>query len=79
MEGYLTGCLIVTNGTNDADIIVYDNATTASGTILWQGKVAGASNFGGATWEIPVRYNNGIYVNVTGTGATYIIYYRAGY
>lgn len=74
--GELCGILIVTDGTNDATAIVYDNASTASGTKLFQGKVVGTANFGGATWEVPIIANSGIYVDITGTGATYIVYFR---
>lgn len=72
----VTGVLIITNGTDNAAIIVYDNASAATGTVLFKGTVAGAANFGGATWETPVRAKNGIYVDITGTDAAYIIYYN---
>lgn len=77
--GALTGVLVLTDGTNDATIVVYDHASAASGTVLFKGKVAGASNFGGATFEVPLRYSNGVYADVTGTGANYIIYYISGF
>lgn len=73
--GWFCGVEIVTDGTNAATVIVYDNASAASGTVLFKGTVAGASNFGGATYDIPVRAPNGIYVDVTGTNAAYIIYF----
>lgn len=73
-SGYLSGILIITNGSNDASVVVYDN-TSASGTKLFQGTVSAASNFGGATWEIPIRFQTGLYIDVTGTGASYITYY----
>jgi hypothetical protein len=74
--GWLCGVLILTDGTNDATVVVYDNASAASGTELFKAKVSGAGNFGGGTFEIPIRFSNGIYADVTGTGATYIIYYN---
>jgi hypothetical protein len=74
--GQLCGVLIVTDGSNDATVIVYNNASAASGNVLFKGKVAGAANFGGATWETTIRYNAGLYVDVTGTGAAYILYYK---
>ena len=68
------GILIVTNGSNDASVIVYDNASTASGTELFKGTIAAASNFGGGfVYSTAVK---GIYVDVSGTGAAYIVYYR---
>jgi len=77
--GYMTGVAIVTDGTNDATVVVYDNGASAAGTVLFKGKVSGASNLGGATFEIPIQYDDGIYVDVTGTGAAYIVYYQIGY
>jgi len=73
--GYITCVHIITDGTNDAKVIVYDNATAASGKVLFEGTIAGGSNFGGKQWAIPAHYTNGIYADVTGTGASYIIEY----
>lgn len=70
----LTGVLILTNGAADATVVVYDN-TAASGTILFQGTVAAAANFGGATWEIPLQVTTGLHVTIAGAGASAIIYY----
>lgn len=76
-SGLLYGVLIVTDGSNNGAIVVYDNDTSAaSGTILFKATVPGASYFGGGTWEIPVRFSKGVYVDMTGTGMGYIIYYR---
>lgn len=73
-QGALTGVLIITDGTNAATVAVYDGSS--SGRVLF-GPVtlAGASYFGGATWEIPIRYTTGVYVTVSGTGAKTIVYY----
>jgi hypothetical protein len=72
--GVLTGALIITDGSNAATLTLYDHASTNSGTVLFKATVAGASNFGGATWEIPIRYKNGIYAVISGTGANYVVY-----
>jgi hypothetical protein len=71
----LCGVLVITNGTDAATAIVYDNASGPSGRVLFKGKISGAANFGGATFENPVNVDKGIYVVITGTGASYIIYY----
>ena len=71
---YITGVLIITDGTNDARVIIYDN-TSATGTVRWEQTVAGADNYGGRDWAFPKRFENGIYVDVNGTGASYIIEY----
>ena len=75
VRGSLTGVLVITDGTNAASIIVYDHATAATGTVLFKGTIAGTANFGGATFGVSVRYMNGVYADIGGTGASYIIYY----
>lgn len=74
--GYFHGIEIITDGTNDASVIVYDNASAASGTIVFQGTIKGINNFGGVIFIDPVEMFNGIYIDMTGTGMSYIIYYR---
>ena len=69
------GVEIITDGTNNASVVVYDG-TTATGTKLFQGTVIGASLFGGATFENPIETFTGIYVDVSGTGASYITYFK---
>lgn len=76
VRGYFYGIEIITDGTNSAAVIVYDNATAASGTVVFKGTVPGASNFGGALFIQPVEMFNGIYVDMTGTGMNYIVYYK---
>ncbi len=76
VRSYFYGIEIITDGTNSAKVIVYDMATAAPGTIIFQGTVAGASNFGGALFIQPVEMMNGIYVDMTGTGMNYIVYYK---
>lgn len=69
---YITSILIITNGTDDATVILYDN-TAASGTVRWEQTVAGANNYGGKDWSYPKFFAIGIYADVTGTGASYIV------
>ena len=69
--GRLTSVLIITDGTNDATVILYDN-TSATGTKLWQGIVKGADNYGGRNWVFPVEFTNGVYRDLNGTGASCI-------
>ena len=73
--GYIAGVEIITDGTNDVKLILYDNASAASGTVLFEGTVLGGSHFGGRVWSYPVIYDNGIYADITGTGASYIVEY----
>lgn len=76
VRSYFYGIEIITDGTNSAKVIVYDKATAAPGTIIFQGTVTGTSNFGGALFIQPVEMMNGIYVDMTGTGMSYIVYYK---
>ena len=66
---------LITDGTNAASIILYDNASAASGKELAKVTAAGADNTKHILFENPVRAENGIYADVTGTGAGYIVYF----
>jgi len=71
---YITGVHIITDGTNNAKVVIYDN-TAASGTVRWEQTVIGGDNYGGKSWTFPKKFTHGIYVDVTGTGASYIVEY----
>lgn len=62
-------------GSTASSVILYDNASAASGTVL--AKVTQGTNLVTThiVFENPVVCENGIYANVTGTGAEYIVYY----
>lgn len=70
--GVVGAVVVTTDGTNDAEVIIYDN-TAASGKIAARIPVKGADKLGGQ--HIPFRTDNGIYATVTGTGAKYQVYY----
>jgi len=72
---YLVSILVITDGSNDAMVILYDNASAASGTKLAEIKVNASDNYGGRNWPFPVKANNGIYADLTGTGASCIVEY----
>lgn len=63
---------VITDGTNNAKLVIYDS-TTASGTVVFEMTVVGASHYGGRGWVAPLKMNNGIYCDITGTGASYIV------
>lgn len=65
---------IITDGTNPADVILYDNATAASGTKVYEGGVAGADRGATVVFDCPVKCDNGLYLDITGTGASCIVY-----
>lgn len=71
---YITSIKVITNGTNDATLVTYD-AKVADGKVIDETKVIGADNYGGLKWLFPIECNDGIYADVTGTGASYIIEY----
>lgn len=64
--------VVLTDGTNDAECVVYDN-TTNSGTVVARCPVKGSDKIGGMV--IPFRVSTGIYATITGTGAKYQIYH----
>ena len=65
---------VLTDGTNSATLDVRDGITV-SDTIKITGKCVGANLINHIIFENPVLFENGIYGDVTGTGATYIIYF----
>ena len=74
-KAYITSVLVVTDGTNDARVIIHDNASSAAGKVMLEQTVVGADNYGGRNWSFPVLCRDGIYADVNGTGASYIIEY----
>lgn len=65
---------VLTDGTNAATVDLKDG-TTSSGTIKVTGKCVGASLVNHFLFEKPVYFENGIYIDLTGTGATCIVYF----
>jgi hypothetical protein len=73
-RGAITGVHVITDGTNNAKVVIYDN-TAGSGTVVCEITVTGTDHYGGRLFTFPVKVDTGIYVDVTGTGASYIIEY----
>jgi len=71
----LAGVEIITNGANDATIILHDNASAASGTKLFEGGCVAADLSKFVSFDHKVQCSDGIYITVTGTGASAIVYY----
>lgn len=65
---------LITDGTNAASVVVYDN-TTAASKVAAKVTAAGAQNTMHVIFENPVLCENGIYADVTGTGAAYIVFF----
>lgn len=74
--GYFGGILILTDGTNAAIVTVYDNKNELSGKMLWKTKVPGSDEYGCGLFPKPIIFSNGCNVELSGTGASYIVYYR---
>lgn len=72
---WITAVQVVTNGSNDATITVYDGTST-SGGMIGTYYVPGALYGDRVVWTFPRRVVNGIYVNVSGTGASAVVEYR---
>ena len=64
----------ILEGGADATLILYDNASAASGTVLWKGSVSNGN--GSIHLEgIDVLAENGIYADITGASAEYVVRY----
>lgn len=70
----LCGLNLVTDGTNAVTVTVYDN-TAASGTVLATVKVKGADLSKEILFTYPVKAKTGLYASVSGTGASFTVYY----
>lgn len=79
MPGRLMGIHLVADGTNAAALVVYDNASAASGLALAKLSIAATGTFQSINLpEEGIVCNNGIYADVSGTGAAYIVHYIPG-
>ena len=75
-KAILTGVNIITDKTNDVTLVLYD-ALSATGTVLFKCQVVGTVD--SQYFELPqggCRADIGIYADVTGTGAEFIVHYR---
>lgn len=78
--GKLRGLQVLADGTNAATVVIYDNPSAASGTILAKVTVDATlteASAGGIPSE-GVWALTGLYADVTGTGAEFIVYYDKG-
>lgn len=69
----LDGVMVITDGTNPATVILYDN-TAASGTKVFEAVVAGANNAELFSFNNSIKCDTGLYLDISGTGASCIIY-----
>lgn len=74
---YLKSVALTGDGTNQATLIVYDNATTATGTVLAKLKTNAVGMTSSMEYSYPLRAEHGIVVVVSGTGAEAIVSFDA--
>lgn len=77
-SGYLCSVIVEGDGTNAASVIIYDNASAASGTILAKILVDAGLVYESYTPSAPIVAKNGIYADVTGTGCAVIVHFSRG-
>lgn len=67
---------LISDGTNACSVIIYDGVS-AAGTVLAKASIGAASlkSTEQLTYVNPVITETGIYADVTGTGAAYIVTY----
>jgi len=76
---YLHAVQLISDGTNDPKVILYDDPDSADGTVLVEMSFdISASGLFTQSFILskPVRCDHGIWVVPTGTGATAIVYYE---
>lgn len=59
----------------DSTLVVYDHPSAASGTVLAKVFVKASTASQTILFTRPIEANNGIYADVTGASAEYIVYY----
>jgi len=74
---YLKSISLTGDGTNPATVSVYDNASTASGKVLVKLKTNAVGMTSSMEYSYPVKAENGITVEVVGTGAEAIVTFDA--
>jgi hypothetical protein len=72
---YITALTVITDGTNNATVVLYDSASAASGTVIAELWVPGALISDRQVWTFPRKVSAGIYADLTGTGASCIVEY----
>jgi len=70
----LYDAIVFTDGTNDATVTVYDNATEASGRVMFHDVVKGSVVKGGEV-NIADEALYGLFIAISGTGAKVIVRY----
>ncbi len=80
IPGKCHGIVLQNDGTNASSVVVYDNASAASGTVIAKLALPASSIILTlpVIFNSPVAYQNGIYIDVTGTGVGVNVYFTPG-
>lgn len=76
--GSFGGVLVITDGTNNAVITAYDvddSGDIAATNKIFEITVLGTEHYGGIIFPHPIKFITGLYITVSGTGASFIPYY----
>ncbi len=78
--GYLHAITLISDATNTASIVIYDSPVANTGALILAKLSIPATTTAPQTitFNNPVSANKGIYADVSGTGANYIVYYSQG-
>lgn len=76
--GKLTSLIVCADGTNAATAVLYDNASAASGTVLAKVIVDAGATQEHVSFDYPIDCLQGIYLDISGTGAECIVHYQLG-
>lgn len=74
-RGVLSGIMVITDNVNTATVTVFDNPSAASGNVLARCSATTTTGANSLAFVTPVRCDNGITVQVTGTGTPQAIVY----
>ncbi len=76
-KAILTGVSLTCNGTTDSTVTIYDNASAASGTLLYNIRLDATVDGVHRYDLLPSVYaKNGLFVTVTGTSAVAFVHYK---
>jgi len=76
--GQLRGIFVITDGTNDVTVDIYDNTTTLAGKeMIPSWTINGADTYGVLSFDhAPEGFGTGLYIDVTTVGTvTFMVYY----
>ena len=69
----LSGVELITDGAAICTVVLYDE-TSATGTKVYEGGCLGTEQSKWVPFDNPVKCTTGLYLDITGTGASCIVY-----